>query len=323
MLGNDLPRNNANGVGSTKRRKLNHAELKERLGKEIRLLESEVALLTTRNLPAHLVVEGDPILRPLALELAALQYTRQAHQLHVAKMQSALSRGLIDQPYFPLYSRICLTKDWNERRSTLQRMRDQKLRRAYEFVMSTSHLTNSGAVSLQQVFDGLSFFMVNMEIIISEELGHVMLRDDYDTIEDEAFHSRFVSTDKRGIIVEGNAISFRHLFSGNDNGYITEPCGVAIVDCVDDDELYPYRSSERVRRDSSGAIVLTARKMRTSSASGYEEEMVVTMRRATFLKIRRPEFPLSEPALQELHDDMMQWTDVMVKSIRSIVYQKQ
>ncbi|KAJ8575493.1 hypothetical protein ON010_g3722 [Phytophthora cinnamomi] len=249
-----------------------------------------------------------------------------------------------------LTRRICLTKDWNERRSTLQRMRDQKLRRAYEFVMSTSHLTNSGttqfsenrfeneqgdlccvrfdtvhfpgAVSLQQVFDGLSFFMVNMEIIISEELGHVMLCDDYDTIEDEAFHSQFVSTDKRGIIVEGNAISFRHLFSGNDNGYIIEPCGVAIVDCVDDDELYPYRSSERVRRDSSGAIVLTARKMRTSSASGYEEEMVVTMRRATFLKIRRPEFPLSEPALQELHDDMMQWTDVMVKSIRSIVYQK-
>eukprot|EP00644_Phytophthora_capsici_P006348 jgi/Phyca11/576699/estExt2_Genewise1.C_PHYCAscaffold_940049 len=105
-------------------------------------------------------------------------------------------------------------------------MREAKLRNAYDFVMSRAHLTDPlkthysenrfeneqgdlccvrfdtiqfpGVASLQQVFDALSFFMINMEIIISEHLGHVMLRDDYDTIEDEAFHSRFVSTNKRG-----------------------------------------------------------------------------------------------------------------------------
>ncbi|EGZ12104.1 hypothetical protein PHYSODRAFT_515543 [Phytophthora sojae] len=116
------------------------------------------------------------------------------------------------------------------------------------------------------------------------------------------------------------------MFSEDDAEYGGEPCGIAIIDCVDEDELYPYRSSERVRRDSSGAIILTASKRQTSDArkgmeaSGFQEKLVVTMRRATFLKIRRPEFSLSQLALEELHDDMMQWTDVMVKSIRNIVY---
>ncbi|EGZ12105.1 hypothetical protein PHYSODRAFT_286925 [Phytophthora sojae] len=112
---------------------------------EIRLLESRAALLRTQNLPAHLVVERDPILRPLAQELAVLRYANQAQQLHVAKMQSALSRALIDQPYYPLHSRICLSRDWSERRSTLLGMQDDKLRRAYEFVIAQRNFPRGGS----------------------------------------------------------------------------------------------------------------------------------------------------------------------------------
>ncbi|KAL4172128.1 hypothetical protein KRP22_007302 [Phytophthora ramorum] len=180
------------GVEAKKRRKLNHAEQKDMLEREICLLESGVAVLKTRNLPAHLVVEEDPILRPIAVELTALLYAKQKQQLHVAQMQSALSTCIIDQPYYPLYSRICLTKSWSERRATLLAMRRQKLR--------------------------------------------------------------------------------------------------------------------------------GARQPAEANLGTEEEELIVTMRRATFLKIRRPEFPVSELALEELHDEMMQWADVMLKSIRNIVY---
>ncbi|GMF61609.1 unnamed protein product [Phytophthora fragariaefolia] len=236
---------------------------------------------------------------------------------------------------------IYLTKDWNERRWTLVGMRDEKLRRGYEFVMSSARLTDSDATrfsenrfendqgdlcctsfdtiqfpgvgSLQQVFDASSFFMANMEIIISEQLDLVMLRDDYDTIEDEAFHSRFVSTDKRGIIVEGNTISFQHMLNKHNSGYGSEPCRACIIDCVDEDELYPYLSCERVRRDSSGAIVMTASRKQMDDhgdsqkdTTHCKEGLVVTMLHATFLKIRRPAFPLSEFALEELYGGMMQ-----------------
>ncbi|KAG7390804.1 Katanin p60 ATPase-containing subunit A1 [Phytophthora pseudosyringae] len=353
------PRRDANAIKSSKRRRLNAAAQKEMLEKEIRLLESGLAVCKTRGLPSHLIVEKDPILRPLAVKLGALMYSKEIQQNYVATVQSTLSRCLIDQSYYPLYTRICLTKDWNERRNTLLSMRETKLRNGYDFVMSRARLVDPlkthfsenrfeneqgdlccvrfdaihfpGVASLQQVFNALSFFMTNMEIIISEQLGHVVLRDDYDTIEDEAFHSRFVSTNRRGIAVEGNAISFRHLFDKSEDGFGGEPCGVFIVDCIDEDELYPYSPSDRVRRDSSGAIVLTTSRRRVAHGGDAQEgartmdatedgQLVVTMWRATFLKIRRPEFQLSDIALEELHDEMMGWADVMMKSCRSIVY---
>uniref|UniRef100_H3HEB0 AAA+ ATPase domain-containing protein n=1 Tax=Phytophthora ramorum TaxID=164328 RepID=H3HEB0_PHYRM len=241
------------GVEAKKRRKLNHAEQKDMLEREICLLESGVAVLKTRNLPAHLVVEEDPILRPIAVELAALLYAKQKQQLHVAQMQSALSTCIFSENRFENeHGDMCCIR------------------------FDTVHYP--GVASLQQVFDALSFFMTNMEIVISEQLGHVMLRDDYDTIEEEAFH------------IEGNAISFRHMFAEDDFGFGSEACGVFVVDCVDEDELHPRQPAE-------------------ANLGTEEEELIVTMRRATFLKIRRPEFPVSELALEELHDEMMQWAD--------------
>ncbi|KAG2857726.1 hypothetical protein PC129_g13546 [Phytophthora cactorum] len=89
-----------------KRRKLSHAERKEKLEKEIRLLESGVAVLKTRDLPPQLVLQKDPVLRPMATELSALMHSINTQQLQVAKMQSALSQCLTDQQYHPLYSHI-------------------------------------------------------------------------------------------------------------------------------------------------------------------------------------------------------------------------
>ncbi|KAG2812229.1 hypothetical protein PC112_g15265 [Phytophthora cactorum] len=120
------PGRDVNGVQS--RRRLSHVDQKEMLEEEIRLLESGVAVCKTRGLPPHLIVEDDPILRPIAVKLAALMHEKQLQQNHVAKIQSTLSRCLIDQPYYPLYTRICLPKDWNERRNTLLAIRKSKQR---------------------------------------------------------------------------------------------------------------------------------------------------------------------------------------------------
>ncbi|RLN27316.1 hypothetical protein BBO99_00003580 [Phytophthora kernoviae] len=246
---------------SEKKRKLNHAGRKVKLNDEIRFLESGVAVLMTRGLPTSLMLQQDPILLPVVEQHAGLLYAMQAQQLRVAKMQSALSRCLIDQQYYPLYSRICLSKDWNQRRATLLEMREKKLRVALDFVMSQANSSDPnkaqfsenkfetagghlcciryeavqfpGVDSLQQVFNALWFFMTNMEIVISEKLGQITLRDDYDT------------------------------------------------------------------------------------ADG---ELVVTMRRATFWKIYHPEFSISELELHDFQDSMMQWSDVMVKTMRSMVY---
>ncbi|KAG3114291.1 hypothetical protein PI125_g6557 [Phytophthora idaei] len=67
------------------------------------------------------------------------------------------------------------------------------------------------------------------------------------------------------------------------------------TDCVDEDELYPYSSFERVRKDISGGIVMTEGRQKKQVTDGVERtdtELVVTVRRTGFLKRHRPEFPV-------------------------------
>ncbi|RLN95950.1 hypothetical protein BBJ28_00016706, partial [Nothophytophthora sp. Chile5] len=96
---------------------------------------------------------------------------------------------------------------------------------------------------------------------------------------------------------------------------------------VDVDDLYPYNPSEYVRKDYSGAVVLTAMKRKkevgessaTTEGPEDEDELVVVMRRAGYVKIHRPAFPLPELAQQALLTGMTDWCDVMLASMRSLL----
>ncbi|KAJ8524640.1 hypothetical protein ON010_g16477 [Phytophthora cinnamomi] len=330
---------------SDKRRKLSHAQRKEQLEEEIRLLESGVAVLKTRSASPKVALQADPVLRPVAAEYSALLYAMRTQQLHVAKMQSALAQCLADQQHYPLYSHISLTEDRAERRAALLAMRDDKIRAALEFVMGVDRLNDPmkkqfsqhqfenehgdlccvrfdtiqfpGVRSLKQVYDALSFYKNNMEIIISEELGHITLREDYDTVGDEAFNTRIRSTNENGITTEGNVVSYRAML--DDEGYGGEPCAVIVSDSVNQDERYPY-SSQCVRKDISAAVVLTVDKR--SQLNDPLDGVVVTMRRAAFYKVYRPDFPLSTPQFEDLRDGIAQWSDIMLKTVRGVLYTK-
>ncbi|KAE8892457.1 hypothetical protein PF005_g9757 [Phytophthora fragariae] len=331
---------------SDKRRKLSHADRKEKLEEEIRLLESGVVVLKTRSTSPQVALQTDPG----TAEHSALLYATHTQQLHVAKLQSALAQCLTELCHYPLYSRISLTKDWGERRATLLAMRDDKIRAAVEFVMGPGRLNDPmkkqfsqnqfenehgdlccvrsdtiqfpGVRSLQQVYDALSFYKNNMEIIITEELGHMTLREDYDAIGDDAFHTRIISTNENGVTTEGNVVSFRAML-GEDEGYGGEPCAVIVSNSVDEDERYPY-NPQCVRKDISAAIVLTASKRRATNTSGELNDplgnMVVTMRRAAFYEVYRPDFPLSTPQFEDLRDSIAQWSDIMLKTVRGVLY---
>ncbi|KAG1693929.1 hypothetical protein DVH05_022851 [Phytophthora capsici] len=89
--------------------------------------------------------------------------------------------------------------------------------------------------------------------------------------------------------------------------------GMVVLDSIDEDELYPYSPDKRVRKDVSACALFT-------SSTDEKGELVVTMHRAAFLKIHRPKFSISEDALQELATGIMAWGDVMLKTVRGIVY---
>ncbi|RLN74397.1 hypothetical protein BBJ28_00013730 [Nothophytophthora sp. Chile5] len=348
----------------TKKRKATYIVRKEEqsaLQQEIERLESQVAVLKTRSLPPEEAARADPVLQRREAENAALTTVLRHQQLHVANAQSLLSRCLHTHT---LYSRICLTKNWSERRETLRLLRAEKLRNAYEYIMARSSHSQPekmqlsderfetaqgdlccvrfetvhfrGVESLQQVYNAVIFYLTNMEISISERLGHITVRDDYDSIEGTAYNSRIASTEECGITTEMNAVSFPQLFGKDEFALGIGPCALVATDCVDEDELYPYKPNERVRKDISGAVLLTVgrRKPRGKSdkpkhllqvdptkLDGEEEgELVVTMRRAAFLKLHHPQFPVSAFALQEMHEGIARWGDVMLKTVRSVVY---
>lgn len=263
----------------------------------------------------------------------------RAQQLHVAKMQSAISQCLRSQQHYPLYTRICLPKDWNGRRAKLISIRDEKLNNAYKFIMDpkrcveTDKTTYSdelfeseegdfcgvrfetvqfpGVKSLQQVYDAAVYYLTNMEISITERLGHVTVRDDYETIDGCVYNARVLSTVRDDVTMETSSLLFPKF--DPDGKY-----GMVVLDSIDEDELYPYSPAQRVRKDVSATAIFTAQ--RKPAVNGREGELVVTMRGSAFLKIHRPQFLIPESTQQELATGIMAWGDVMVKSIRSFVY---
>ncbi|POM70926.1 Hypothetical protein PHPALM_12576 [Phytophthora palmivora] len=163
-----------------------------------------------------------------------------------------------------------------------------------------------GVESLQQVFDAAVYYLTNMEISITERLGHVTVRDDYETIDGSVYNARVLSTVFDNVTMETSSLLFPKMDPD-------EKYGMVVLDSIDEDELYPYNSAERVRKDVSATAVFTV-------DNDEQGKLVVTMRRAAFLKIHRPQFAISEDALQELATGIMSWGDVMLKTLRGILY---
>ncbi|KAG6617223.1 uncharacterized protein IUM83_02684 [Phytophthora cinnamomi] len=356
--------NNSPGANAPKKRKPTYLIRKEEektLRDEILQLEAQVAVLKTRGMPAGSSEAADPGMQDSKAKSKVLTNAIKQQQLGIASAQSLMAECMRTQYSNPLCTRICLKKDWGERRTTLLAMREQKLRNAYEYMMTRNSetpvgqdqnsnelleddngnvfllgstvVTFPGVRSLRQVFEALWFYLTNMEISISERLGHITVREDYDMIEGSAYNARITSSDTNGITTESNAIVFGQLFENGDPTFGGEPCAIVASDCVDEDERYPYHLSEHVRKDISGGVVLTATRRKKQPTTGkcgqlldeveptgQDEELVVTMRRAGYLKMHHPEFPVAPFALQELKAGIADWGQVMIKTMREVLY---
>ena len=265
----------------------------------------------------------------------------------------------------PLCRHIYLPKEWCDRRQTLLSLKSDMITRGCQYVVARSqhldllkpqlmdhryedthgnfccdrfeffHFT--GVQSMRQVFEAIKYSMLNMEITISEALGHTTVREDYDTMDDSTsmWNYRLVSTDTHGITSEVNKVVLTE--------YLEEsammggrPCAVMVTDSVDVDDLYPYDSEKRVRIDISATTVLTQMTCKTSKLMEREQqirnaadkdevrddcsdEIVVVMQRAAFMKVHRPAFELSRNAVRSLKEGIASWGEVEVQSIRETV----
>lgn len=244
----------------------------------------------------------------------------------------------------PMSSYIRLGKTWHERRATLAALKEKKLRDAFEYVTARSlaldplkpHVTDDrfenaagdfccvrfetiqfwGVESVRQVYDALFYYLLNTETVISENLGHVTTRENYDYVEKSLSNHRLLSTE-HGIEIELNGVMFAHFYDSHapSSG---GPCGIVAVDCVDDDELHPYMPSHRVRKDISATVVVQGHRRKKPGTD--EDELVVVMTRGAFLKLHHSPVVVSPQTELEIRDGIARWGHAMLKCINEILY---
>ncbi|KAG3115697.1 hypothetical protein PI124_g5798 [Phytophthora idaei] len=121
-----------------------------------------------------------------------------------------------------------------------------------------------GATSVRAVFDAALFQIANVEMSMSEALGNITIREDDDNGDDNVTQLRLVTSTGSAPMappLETNSLQFNEFHeattSGGPNGTATSGFGIIMADFVDEDELYPYRAHERMRKDVTAALLLT------------------------------------------------------------------
>jgi WASH complex subunit 7 len=245
-----------------------------------------------------------------------------------------------------------LTKDWDQRRAMLLGMKDQKIHEAHRFLIErTRHLDLrkpscevsqfesengdqctlkidvthfAGVASVRQVFEALQFYFFNVEISFTEMTGMLAVRENEESAEKSVLHHRLCFTHPSGVLIEKNGICFIDS-SGLESGDPDDHSAIIAGDFVDQDDLYPYCPLERVRKDTTSALKLSAfrrlkanRMAASSPTAGQEEEteLVVVLTRWYFACIRNPEISVDKNMLQTISNEQPAGFDVMLKSMR-------
>ncbi|RLN14931.1 hypothetical protein BBJ28_00000893 [Nothophytophthora sp. Chile5] len=226
-----------------------------------------------------------------------------------------LRRSSIHVPPFrekdtgPFDSLTHLGKDPVERHTALLKMKHERVQRAYEFMrerqrfMDTStefcdqkkfEATNGdlcsvrfevvplpAARSVKTVVDALETFVFNIEISISEVLGDITVRENDDPQRSSSVaQHRLVTTIADVVQMDTNNVAFAEYRPQGPPGSGVNEIGFLICDSVDEDELFPYRPSERVRQDVT-VIIMVARHSRRDG------EPLIVLSRWWCLRIRR------------------------------------
>ncbi|KAI9914451.1 hypothetical protein PsorP6_007171 [Peronosclerospora sorghi] len=228
----------------------------------------------------------------------------------------------------PIESFIRLGKDFNERRKTILSLREEKLDVTYKFIEQKAkgldfnqpyqysdtfekfgkHYCVNFAISK---FDDVSVFQVGRaiyEMIAGKDeaaicaIGSTMIYESLDTIKCNFMHQRIISSMKwddedaaQMPDMESNAI-FYCRFSDNS--------AVLATDYIDQDDLHPYDTSNRIRKDVASGVVL-------SGHTDADGKKFVVMKRFLMAKYHMYSHKVSQEQQDRFFASMPRCTDSM------------
>ncbi|KAL7682855.1 hypothetical protein Plhal304r1_c046g0127941 [Plasmopara halstedii] len=283
----------------------------------------------------HLVKQGQigKDTKRTAVENSVLHEYIQKQHLTLAATQAAIT-GHVHQSLGaqqPVQSVIYLGKDQLDRYRTLLTLKERKLYEAERYLNMRSHglenmanycqnesydtvdgdncairfeIKRLAGTTVKVVHSAILNTIVNAEMFLSELFGSITIREDNnDSLKDEMTQLRLLSLTSTGATVESNTVVFSKLVDGVDGEY-----GIVALDFVDRDELHPYRSKERVRRDTTTVIMVRALPL-TNGLPG-----VVVMRRS-FLKVHRSSTNGFRKPETEMMESSVCWGDTASKCV--------
>ncbi|GMF22574.1 unnamed protein product [Phytophthora lilii] len=168
------------------------------------------------------------------------------------------------------------------------------------------------AHNVKQIYDLLLFYYCNLEISISEKIGHITVRSDDDNGNKSITQNRLVSTTIKDIKVESNTLTFAQFHErskGQANIYGDGDCAMIVMDYADDDEKYPYQPGECIRKDIVAVIEIR------ECTSNVDDKPMVVLTKWVQNKLRRPLFPVKTKDWYELRDRMDLFGKTMQRSL--------
>ncbi|RLN75346.1 hypothetical protein BBJ28_00003196 [Nothophytophthora sp. Chile5] len=273
----------------------------------------------------------------------------QQQQLSLVNVQSALSGYVSVQQHVPFEMWIYLGTNTEERRETLAALKARKLHAAKQYTVERTRFLDptspfaehsrfvalngdycalrfditpyEGISDVRKVYDALCHYFSHMEIWVTDILGDVTIREDDDSAGQGISQNRLVSSLTNGVQLELNTVMYTEFREHDDEFAGGGAYGLFTADYVDKDELYSYKSEERVRYDVTAALSVKAHQRKKLNAAGeVEEEQVVVLTRSCLVKLRHGQISLPFETAHELRESVGKWGDVMLQTVRQIVY---
>ncbi|GMF25842.1 unnamed protein product [Phytophthora fragariaefolia] len=333
-----------------KKRKTTHTIRKEQkaaLEKEIDQLQARLEQIKFQAL----VQQGKAAksYHARAVENAVLRESIQESHLVMAQARAPLSGHTQHHVsgVRPMETKICLSADRGGRGAVLHALREAKLREAKRFLRTRSSGVSPNTPYFQEeryetadgdfciarfeitplrgvrggvraVFDAVLQAAFNAEIIISETSGNITVREDDDLNDDDSVSQmRLVSQTNRGVLLENNLVHFAEYSHGEDDK--NDDYAVTATDFVDEDDLYPYRPLERIRRDLTAAMLMTSYVEPLAVGdvkSETEGERVVVVTRWSCARICHTDLNISREALLDLRETSIRSQGTFLNCVR-------
>ncbi|TMW67249.1 hypothetical protein Poli38472_012365 [Pythium oligandrum] len=307
---------------------------------EIETLQAEIRDLTTQLQTTETDAQVRRETKTPTRQNQTLRAALQKVDLAITGAQAILLSHTANQARNPLQTYIHLPLEPSERRRVLLAIQPDVLDDGMRFIQQRMHTVNlrrphrqtesfdddrgdhifiqcdvtpvRGEANTQDVYNKVLMAVHHQEFSVWERLGIKALCDAPEDPHTSASQWRFLATTNSQVEVEKNIAAF-HCFVQDPS----TPYGLLVQHSIENDELYPYQPSQRVRHDLSAVVLVCSAPALTPS-----QPPVVSIVRWSFVRLHRPHCGLSVDQEDHLVELFSHWCEAISQLAREYVQLK-